>query len=473
MPTLLDRLRGRAPKPRPFDVLGSSGAVVVGGYLELNERQPELRGTDRYRTFSDLLANVSIVAAGVRFFLNLLSKSNWKVEPPDEAAREHAEIFESMLYDMATPWSRVVRRAGMYRMHGFSIQEWTAKRRTDGWIGFLDVAPRPQVTIERWEVDEAGDVLGCWQRIPQTQRDVFLPRPKLVYGVDDSLSDTPEGLGLFRHLAEPAKRLRKFQLLEAYGFEADLAGIPVVRAPLEQLNRAVTTGQMQAAERDAFLRPLRAFLEKHVKNPALSFLLDSTPYRAQDEARTPSSVKQWDVELLQSNAAQSSVAVAAAIERVNREMARVLGVEGLLLGTDARGSNALSRDKSQSFGLIVDSTLSELGLVFEHDLVGPCWALNGWPDETKPTLKADATQFRDIEALAKVLSDLASAGAPLDPDDPVIGEFRDLMGLSRPLEVSERDEDAAIGGRPGEDDDEPLPEDDGAEDGDESGGGEG
>lgn len=448
MATIFDRLRtglSRAPVSSG-KVLGTTGAVVIGGYLQDNELAPELQGQRRYQTYSDLLANVSIVAAGVRYFLNLVALASWKIEPPAgvAGAEEHAELFESMLYDMKTPWSRVTRRTAGYKLHGFSIQEWTSKRRPDGVTGFYDVSPRPQVTIERWAVDEHGELEGVFQRAPASGEEIPLPRQKLVYAVDDALADTPEGLGLFRHLVEPSTRLREFQLLEAYGFQSDLAGIPIARGPLEKIDERVRLNKMTSAERKSALQPLRDFLRKRIKNPSLGLLLDSATYRGSDDAQTPSAIPQWDVSLLQSSAAQSQAAMLAAIERLNRELARVLGVEGLLLGTDAQGSHALSRDKSQAFGLMVDSVLAEAGLIYEADLVGTAWRLNGWPDETKPTLKADVSSFRSVEAVTKALSDMATAGAVLDPDDPVIGEVRDILGVSRPPEVSAEDRDAAL-----------------------------
>ena len=120
----------------------------------------------------------------------------------------------------------------MYRFYGFSIQEWTARRRDDGFLTFADIAPRSQRTIERWDVDEAGQVLGALQRSPQTQEEIYLPREKLLYIVDDTLNDSPEGLGLFRHLVAPSRRLKRYEQLEGFGFETDLRGIPIGRSPV-------------------------------------------------------------------------------------------------------------------------------------------------------------------------------------------------------------------------------------------------
>jgi hypothetical protein len=468
---LLDPFRGifnRPARVAPTETLGVGGAVAVGGYLDRNERSTDLVGTERYRTFSDILANVSIAAAGIRFFLNLVAKAGWKFEPAEgvPGAIEYAEKTEAAFYGMETPWSRVVRRSAMFRMHGFAIQEWTAKRMPDGTIGFLDVAPRPQVTIERWDLERSGNVLGVIQRAPATGEEIYLPRQKIVYAVDDSLADTPEGLGLFRHMVEPAKRLRAYQLLEAYGFESDLVGVPLARAPLRMLEDLVKQGALSEADREAILSPLKAFLQNHAKNPQLGLLLDSEPFRSLDEASTPSSSKKWEVETMTSETATLQERLAASIERLNREIARVLGVEGLLLGATQTGSLALSQDKSQNFGLIVDSTLTECKETFQDDLVKPLFRLNGWPEEAEPTLKTDATQYRDILQVTSALAQMATAGAVLAPEDPAIAEVRDLLGISRPLPVELADaEDAALGEDADAEDEEveaPEDEDEGA-----------
>lgn len=432
--------------------VGVGGAAVFGGFVDEREDKAELRGRKRYETFSNMLANCSIVAAGVRYYLGLIGKAGWKVEPADDSsqAKELAEKVEEILFDdMTTTWSRVVRRAAMFRFWGFSVQEWTARRLEDGTIGLLDVEPRPQITIELWDLDESGTVFGMVQRSPQTQQEIYLPRSKVVYIVDDSLNDSPEGLGLFRHLAEGARRLGRYEQLEGWGYETDLRGIPVGRGPFAELLRQEKAGEITTAERQEQEQHLRTFLEKHIKTPSLALLLDSVPYQTEDEKATPSSVRQWDVELLQSNAT-SHEAVARAIERINRELARIMGVEQLLLGERGAGSLALSRDKTQQFGLLVDGSLNEVSETFETDLVDPIFSLNGWPMELRPSLKTEAVRYRDVNDITASLRDLAQAGAPIDVAQEAVGEIFDILGLTRP-NVEEMIVDAMLTGNGGGD----------------------
>lgn len=437
--------RFRSTPAPPKSTLGVSGAAVFGGFLDLREDDKDLQGSKRYKTFSDMLANCSIVGAGVRYYLGLIGKAGWKVEPADETpqAEELAELIDKILFsDLNTPWNRVVRRAAMFRFWGFSIQEWTAVSRDDGNIGLLDVEPRPQVTLERWDLDPTGQVFGVFQRSPQTQQEFYLPRSKLVYIVDDSLNDSPEGMGLFRHMAEGARRLKRYQQLEGWGYESDLRGIPIGRAPLAELRRLEAAGTITAEDRIAQEKGLTDFLKSHIKNPSLALLLDSIPYTTEDEKQAPSRIRQWDVELLKSEAT-SHEAVAKAIERITRETARIMGVESLLLGERGTGSLALSRDKTQQFGLLIDGALSEVSESFEADLINPIFALNGWPVELKPTLKTEAIRYRDINDITESLRALAEAGAPITTADEAALEIFDLLGLTRP-NVDAMITDAAI-----------------------------
>ena len=82
---------------------------------------------------------------------------------PADAIRPLSE--SGVFYARGKPsWARIVRRAAMYRFYGFSIQEWTAKRRPDGLLTLADVAPRSQMTIERWDMLTDGSIQGVVQR---------------------------------------------------------------------------------------------------------------------------------------------------------------------------------------------------------------------------------------------------------------------------------------------------------------------
>lgn len=424
---------------RPLVEMGVGGAEHSGGYLLTNEKHASLVGRSRYKTFSDILVNTSIAAASVRYFLNLVAKASWKVEanPDVEGSDEIAARINEALFDMeGQPWHRVVRRMAMYRFYGFSLQEWTMARHEEGWFTYASIDPRPQVTIERWDIDPTGRVVGVGQRDPNSGREHYLPRAKLVYAVDDAIADTPEGAGLLRAVAEPARRLKRFEQLEGYAFETDLRGVPIARAPLAAMRKMVKDGNMTEAQYNLALETPKDFIQNHVRNPSLGMVLDSDVYRSADESATPSGQKKWDIDLLKASSSHQTE-VAATIYRLNQEIARVLGTEGLLLGADGKGSYALGKDKTSNFHLTVDGTLGEACEVVKRDVVGPVCDINGW-DRSAVVVSVQNIHTKDVEMIVKALSDMATAGAILLPDDPVINDIRDLLGVPR------QDDDAVM-----------------------------
>jgi hypothetical protein len=423
----------RMPRARPFQEMGVTGTVVRGGQVQTPERNPKWVGQSKYRTIADMMTNTSIIAASVHYFLNLISHPKWSVRPSDENDAEAvmiAEYVQEVIENMETPWPRIVRRMGTHRFYGFSIQEWTAKRRPDGAIAFKDIESRPQYSIEKWELDDDGSILGVYQRNPKTSELLPIPRKKFVYTVEDTLTDSPEGLGIFRYLAEPFERLRVFYALETKTFERDLRGIPIGRAPLSIINQAVKKGVLSQEEAKKMIEGMERFIQIEIKKSDTGMLLDSMPYESQSaDGRKVSGLPQWGVELL-TGPANGLVELSSAIERTQWEMARLLGTEAIMLGAD-QGSRALSADKSRNMYLIANSVLGSIVASVDKDTIDRIMELNNFPEDKRPWFSAEDVSFRDVQEVTSSLRDMATAGAVLAPDDPVINDVRDMLGVSR------------------------------------------
>lgn len=453
--TFLGGIRGRVSRVRRTNVVeprGGPGFTVYGGYVTSVERNAGLSGVEKYRTFSQIIADTAMVASGVRYFLNLCSKSEWRVRPADESdeAKARAEFVDRMLKDMVTPWHQVVRQAAMHRFYGFAVQEWTAERNDDGDIVIRYVENRPQFTIERFDVDESGRVHGFIQCIPQEFREVYLPRNKVVYSCDNSFTDDPRGLGILRHIVRPVKQLRDYEKLEQTGYETDMRGIPIAKGPLGEIQAAVASNRISREDGDGMIKPLIDFIKNHIRGTDSGLVLDSSVYSGRGENETPIKADKYSVDLL-SGGSYGHKEIAESIERINREIARVLGVEQLLLGADSAGSLALSRDKSQAFFMVVNAALTELRDSFQKDLIDPVWSLNGFEEELKPELIFESVEFKDPEQISRVVKDLATSGVAIDPEDELVDELLSVVGLSginlsiREQRKRERIENARMG----------------------------
>lgn len=428
---------GAIERPKPFTPQGVSGTAIYAGYPVQREKSPKWIGQQKYITSADLVLNTSIIAASVHYFLNLIAHPEWSVRPADDKSREAqdvADLIEKAMHDMQTPWPRVVRRAAMYRFHGFGIQEWWAKKDVDGNVIYGDVEPRPQFTIERWDVDESGAVTGVYQRSPHTGNIIGLPRSKVIYLVDDTLSDSPEGIGIFRHLAEPYERLMNYQQLEVRAYERDLRGTPIGRAPLTLINRAISDGTITKEEGNSLIAHLKDFVQTEIKKSDTGVVLDSMIYETQSATGIGlSGTQQWGIDLL-TGSGSGLGELSNVIDRIQREMARIIGTENLMLGDAGGGSRALASDKSRNLYLIANAVVNNIATTYESDFTLPLLDLNGIDHELKPSFEVEEVAFKDVGEVTNALATMARSGAVLAPDDPAIGDVRDLLGISRPPE---------------------------------------
>jgi hypothetical protein len=182
-----------AKPPPPTQNIGTGGFAVFGGFLQSPEKNPDLVGSKRYVTYTNAIANSPVAAKGVRLYFDLVGGADWTAEPANDskAAKAIAETVDKVIHGMTRPWRQVVRYQARYHLFDFATAVWTAKRRPDGTWG-ADVDPRPNHTIWRWDVDPAtSEFRGVWQLSPQTFEETYLPRSRLVYSVDATLTDSP------------------------------------------------------------------------------------------------------------------------------------------------------------------------------------------------------------------------------------------------------------------------------------------
>lgn len=415
---------------KPMREMGVSGATVVSGWIQDREKNPKLSYLQRNVNFEEMLANISIVGAGVRYFTALAASAKWTVtEAEGDTSRQYADFVELAMSEVENPWSDIVSQAVMHKFYGFSVQEWTAKRdKVAGHVIFKSIDKRPQRTIERFDIDKDGGLIGFGQQTPISGEELYIPRAKTFYLVDDLLTDSPAGLGVLRHIFETCERLTNYHDLELQGFQKDLRNLPIARIPYAELNAAVDAGDMTEEKAQAAIRAMENVVKLVRKQPETGFAMDSKTYLSKsDTALNSTNTPQWDLTLLQGES-PGLPEVAAAIERLQIEVSRVLGTEAMMLS--GGGSQALSKDKSTNLYLNVNATLENIAHVARKDLLDPLWKLNGFPDDMKPTFKVEEVNSTDAESVAAVMRDMATAGAPIMPDDEVVNDVRAMLGVS-------------------------------------------
>lgn len=422
---------------------GHSGTAVHGGYVRNNETNPALFGLTKYDTFDSMITNFSIVSGSVRYYRDLVARPTWAFEPPKDSGAEgekYALLTEKALMHPDAPraWYDVVRYAATYKLYGFSTQEWElVKREGEDFYG-LDLWIRPQRTITRFDVQPSGKIIGFGQQSPWDGSEHYLRRGKLLYLADNALTDSPEGLGLLRQVVAAATRLQRYEQLEGFNYETELKGMPVGRAPIQYLNQLVDNGDLTEEEAKALVAPLKNIIENHIRTPELGILLDSMVYESVgSDTVMATNNKMYDLDIIKGEVtANGSKNIAEAIKRMTWDIARVFGTESMLLGSDGKGTYALSEDKTNNLLMLVDGVLLDIAAAVHRDVITPLFRLNQWPMKYRPRPVTDSSQYRNVKEITAALLDLAKAGYMLTPDNKAIPVVYRALGLPRPPEIN-------------------------------------
>lgn len=414
---------------------GSDGVVSYGGYITSGEGNSALTGSQKWITYANAI-NEAVIATGVRYFGNLLAGTEWHADPSPEGGADAAravEIVEAGLLNnrlMPRPWPMVVRKAAMCRLMGYSLHATALARRPDGLVVFSDIAHRPQRTIIEWHRD---DEAAPWRSVVQqttSGKRYELELAECFYCVDDTLTDSPEGVGLLRHVIELVRRLGLYQALEGKAYFEDMGGLPIGRAPLEEIAEGVSgTVDQKRAAITAATASLTDAVSKRAKSPETQqwLMLDSRTYTGSNPD-TISGIQKWGVELVKSET-NGLPDINVVIGRLQLEIARVLGIEFAMVGGgDSAGTYGMHEDKTSMFASNLQTALTEIGGFATRQLARRLVAANGLdPDTCTPMLVAEPISTEAIETVTRSLGNIAMAA--LAPDDPARNVLRKRMRL--------------------------------------------
>jgi hypothetical protein len=420
--------------PPPVDEpVGTGGTSSFGGYPSSNESAAAMRGTARHKTMAEMVANVAIVATAVRRTYRLIGGVDWTMSPArgedidETAAKDAAEFAHHAIVNgtrATTPIGKWAKRVASAEFFGASTQAWTMRvdddRRWPGSLIYDRIDWRPSATIERWDTDANGVVHGVWQRSTDTGAEIYIPRARLVYHVDDELTDSPEGTGLLRHAAETVRRLLVYLSIEGKGYQNSVNGNMVGRTPSAEMKAS----RMDAAAIAAAEAGLRDYLQNHRKKEDLHLVLDSKTYKNNDGS--PSNVPMWSIDTIKAD--NDLEELGKAIQRDLWMIAVALNVEHVMLGS-AGGSLAMQAQKSADYYRFVEGILENIAQVIARDLIDPLWVVNGLDPALKPTPQFSRLSFHDVTELVAMLKDLATAGVTVDRADDAVRAIFEFLGL--------------------------------------------
>lgn len=425
------RQPAKAVNSSSFAELGVAGVKIAGGYVyeDFLEQLLLERGRRIWREMRDNDSTVNAIMFAIEMILKAV---DWKVEENQDRKREakaeeYRNLVHGMLFeDMTHTWDAFITEVMPILTFGWGYFEIVYKRRTDrtskfndGLIGVVKLANRPPETLDRWDIDERGNVRGLWQQPPLGGTVRYIPIEKSLHFVPHSTKGNPEGRSILRGAYRSWYFLKNIQEVEAIAIERELNGLPIVYAPNEVING---TSSEAVAARAQYIK-----MARDIKfNEQGGAVLPSDPYY--DADGRVSTVRKVELKLLASEG-NRSIDTSSTILRYQREIARTVMADFMMLGSTDSGSFALSRDKSSLFIRAIKGWMDSIAETLNRKLIPKLFAMNGLDMDYMPFLSYGEIAPVDLEELGRYISDLARSGAPLFPDDDLERVLRNAAGL--------------------------------------------
>lgn len=372
-----------------FDLeVGKTGIKFNYGYVS-EEFLTVLQGSRGIKIFREMSDNDSIVGACLHAIKQILRESRWTVKPGDENVAEckkDAQFLEDSMSGMTQSWSDFISNTLSMLAYGWSYFEQVFQRQQDGSVIWKKLAHRKQSSMERWEIDDVGEVQGLWQRPAPDYRLVYLPMVKSLLFRTESAGNNPEGRSILRNAYRSWYFKKNIEEIEGIGIERDLAGLPILKPPE---NFKIDGDDTETKNALAWAKKLVASVRRDEQDGII------LPFG-------------WEFELLGSPG-QRQFDTTTVINRYNKEIAVTVLAQFIMLGMERTGSYALAKEQTDMFYLCLEGWADAIGSTFNRHAVPTLFGLNGVSKEMRPLPYIVHTNIHkySLKDLASYVSSLA------------------------------------------------------------------
>lgn len=419
---------------------GVTGVKIASGYIFdefLNDLQG-IKGRKKYREMQDNDATIGAMLMAVQMILRSV---DLRVEPAeDDIDNFYAEFVEEDLEGLEQGIQELMSEILSMLVFGFSIMELVYYKRDDGMIGTKKMAPRTQETIDKWDIEDNGDLNGLWQQPPMGGGIVYMPITKVMHFRTTLNRNNPEGKSILRNAYKNYHFIKTIQMIEAIGIERDLNGLPVLKVPSEVLSNPDHSEKKAAYEK--LVRDVKVNSQGGVVLPSETWL---------DSEGRPSSVAQYELSLLSTEGTRS-IDADKVIKRHQGDALRSVLADFLMIAQSGAGSMALSKTMTQLFYGAIEGYMGSICSEFNKKYVNNLWTFNNFPKEMKPCIKYGTIAPIDLTELGDFISKMAGAGFMLN-DAETENVLRDVAGLPEMAEEGMRpvEQDTEVDPDPDED----------------------
>jgi hypothetical protein len=422
--------------------LGSTGLKRAAGYVD-EEFLPQLRGRKAVQVFKEMSENDPLVGALIHTITMLLRNVEWTVKPAGKKKDDAkaAELVETSMHDMNDmTWDDFITEALSFLIHGWSWHEIVYKRRRGRWvsdhrvsskhndnlIGWRRIPIRSQETMLRWIFDSRGEVMGMVQVPPPHYKTVHLPMQRSMLFRLRHTKGNPEGRSLLRNAYRPWYYLKRIQEYEAIGVERDLAGLPMVKVPVEYLRAKPGSKEHKA------VMEFRKMV-KSIRRDEQEGLVFPTAF--DQDTRQPL----FDFQLIGSGGGRQ-FQTDAIIQRYEQRVLMSVLADFIMVGHQQTGSYSLHTDKTGIFRTSLNAIAQTIADTLNRTAVPRLLSVNGLQPEEIPEITPTDVDSPDIAQLGQFMTSMASLGVQWFPDAELEKFVRDAARLPQMDDEAEEKE---------------------------------
>lgn len=355
---------------------------------DILERNPALRLPRRWYTYRRMIREVPIIAAFSHIYTSLVCETEFSFGE-DDAEAERARMLMGALLEHNS-----LRKLADSLLYGFSLVAWVAE---DGYR-IVKAYSLPHFTIVKANIVR-NEVVSFTQHLDDG-REYVIPARKCAYALN---GNAPYGDGgLLRDVATQSLRYLQNSSLVSAAAEVNLKNLPNWYVPDEPGVDSRHPVVRSIREMD---KGMNAFTKMTLANSDVWF------GKAADGTERPVMAMKWRREY----PPRADVVGSDLMERLEKQIGQVLGMESFTLGQSTSGSYALAEVQAKAFiahlrrGVSIIRSALQKVLDYQYDSLGLGMAPRISTDWTALATGTDLADFIFKTAQAGITPPLAAA----------------------------------------------------------------
>lgn len=361
--------------------IGAGGVAFYNGTIDSDEFNAKLTGLQGVETYDKMRRTDAQVEALVNAIQLPVLAADWSIERPQDEAEAEKITDEHLDFARSNLFTRINFQAAL--RHALSCvwagYAWFEKVyvREDEFLQLRRLAPRLATTVNKWQADENGTLIGIQQRVVKDggNQDFDIPRDKLALFVYQQEANNPQGLSALRGCYKHWFIKDQLYRLDAIRAERFAVGVPVIHLPAEYTDPMFELAQT---------------LGKRWKGAEQSFAV---------------LVEGMSFEIAQMKGAEA-LDLIGMIRHHNEEIAKAGLAQFINYGTTQTGSRALGESATEFFYDAEEALAETIARTWEREVIWPLMDLN-FADKPRP-----AMSYKDLGtvSLPEMVSTLSRVG---------------------------------------------------------------